>query len=129
MCLRSSLSIAKRDLLSFLMRKLTGALLLSVLDFDRLLGHLAGSDASEGAVIGGRRRFAAVVEGEFTLVLESEKVLLERRFDRCVEDVLCSRREAGSGLRGLVLAGRGGAAEATSVFVGRAVLSSWKRIA
>lgn len=100
-----------------------------MLDFHHLLGHLAGSDASEGAVIGGRRGFATVVESEFTLVLESEKVLMERRFDRCVEDLLSSCREAGSGLRGLVLAGRGGAAEAASVFVGRAVLSSWKGIA
>ena len=112
-----------------MLRELTGALLVSVLDFHHLVGHLAGSDAGEGAVLAGRRGFAAVVEGKLTLVLESEKVLLERRFDRCVEDLLGGCGEAGSRLRGLVLAGRGGAAEATSVLVGRAVLGSWKGIA
>lgn len=109
--------------------KLAGTLLVSVLDFHDLLGHLAGSDAGEGAVLAGSRRFAAVVEGELALVLEAEKVLLERRLDGCVEDLLSSSGEAGSGLRGLVLAGRGGAAEAASMLVGRAVLSSWKGIA
>ena len=93
------------------------------------MSHLAGSDAGEGAVLAGRRGFVAVVEGKLALVLEAEKVLLERRIDRCVEDLLGGCGEAGSGLRGLVLAGRCGGAEATSLLVGRAVLGSWKGIA